>query len=69
MDTQTQMAKRVITPHKGGRTKQIRILATPEMRQMYDDIKRETGESGNDVFERLFKAEWGKLFSSQSETK
>jgi len=59
------MAKREITPHKGGRTEQLKILLTPKLRKMVDDIKAKTGDSNNDTFERLFKAEWEKLFSGQ----
>lgn len=59
------MTKRKITPHKGGRFNQMKMLATDEIRQFFDDIKAKTDESGNDVFERLVRAEWERLFSGQ----
>jgi len=59
------MAKRKITPHKGGRTSKINVRITPKMRQAFDDISAKTGESQGDVLERLIGTEWEKLFSGQ----
>jgi len=47
----------------------MEFLATPETRQMLDQIKGETKESNGDLLERWVKAEWVKLFSGQESTK
>lgn len=59
------ITKRIITPHKGGRTARLPWQrATPRTRQMYDEIMEATGESGADLYERLIKQEHERLNSS-----
>jgi hypothetical protein len=50
--------KRHITPHKGGRTEAIYLLATPETRRQADEICKRTRKSLGDLFARLIDQEW-----------
>jgi len=62
------MAKRIITPHKGGRTDFLKIRCKPDVKRKMNDIKDRTEKSAGDLIEGWIITEWDKLFSNQETT-
>lgn len=48
---------RKITPHKGGRTEQVGVVVTPEIKALLRLIKETTGQSAGDLLTKVVLAE------------
>lgn len=51
------MPSRKITPHKGGRTEQVGIVVTPEIKALLRKIRLLTGQSAGDLLTKAVLAE------------